>query len=246
EAYDGGPLLQRLLAQRRYLLGLTLDLLGFLATAYALRSLPLFLVQSALAASIGVTALLSRARLTARETGSLVALGVGLIVLAASATDGAARPVGNGAGRALLLGALALAAAAVLSRRTLSRQPLAGPALAAVAGLTGGAASICARLLVLPDPAWHAVTMPLVWALAIFGVMCAWAFATALITTSATVATALSFGVATVLPTLVGLGLLGDVARSLPAVVIGVALVLVATVRLARFAEPAALPVATG
>ncbi len=54
-ACNGGA---QLLAQRRYVLGLALDLLGFLATAVALRSLPLFLVQSALAGSIGVTALL--------------------------------------------------------------------------------------------------------------------------------------------------------------------------------------------
>ena len=254
-AYGAGSVLQaqgvaaagagsaRLLAQRRYVLGLTLDLVGFLATAFALRSLPLFLVQSALAASIGVTALLSRARLSARETGSLVALAVGLVVLAASASEGAARSVGSGAGWALLLGALVVAAVAALSNRPQARRPLSGPALAAVAGLTGGAASICARLLVLPTPAWHAVTMPLVWALAAYGLLCAWAFATSLVTTSATVATALSFGVATVLPTLVGLGLLGDVTRSLTAVAVGVVLVLTATVTLARFAEPAGDPV---
>ena len=49
-------LLGRLLTQGPYLAGLGLDGVGFAASLLALRSLPLFLVESAVASSIGVTA----------------------------------------------------------------------------------------------------------------------------------------------------------------------------------------------
>src|ERR1041384_7719631 len=42
-----------------YFLGVVVDILGFLCAAVALRELPLFLVQSLLAFSVGVTAAIS-------------------------------------------------------------------------------------------------------------------------------------------------------------------------------------------
>jgi uncharacterized membrane protein YedE/YeeE len=42
-----------------YFLGIAVDMLGFLLAAAALRQLPLFLVQSLLAFSVGVTATIS-------------------------------------------------------------------------------------------------------------------------------------------------------------------------------------------
>ena len=93
----------RALAAWPYLLGLALDGLGFLASVAALRSLPLFVVESAVASSVAVTAVLSRVFLAGRlERSALIALvmvGVGLLALAAGAVEGRAVPLG-GAGRA--------------------------------------------------------------------------------------------------------------------------------------------------
>ncbi len=50
-------LLVRLVGELPYVSGLALDLLGFVASVVALRTLPLFVVQSAVAASVGVTAI---------------------------------------------------------------------------------------------------------------------------------------------------------------------------------------------
>ncbi len=62
----------------------------------ALRVLPLFVVESAIAASVGVTALVAvrflGARLSASDRVALVVLGIGLIALAVSAqAEGASR-----------------------------------------------------------------------------------------------------------------------------------------------------------
>ena len=77
----GTPLLARVRAGWPYAAGLALDGLGFLASVAALRTLPLFLVESAVAASVAVTAALSvlvlHVRLGATEVVALVAIGAG-------------------------------------------------------------------------------------------------------------------------------------------------------------------------
>src|SRR5690242_300903 len=49
-------LFRRLAQQSRYLAGLLLDGVGFVASIVALRTLPLFVVQAAVVSSLGVTA----------------------------------------------------------------------------------------------------------------------------------------------------------------------------------------------
>ena len=74
-------LLLRLLRSAPYVAGLALDAAGFAATVVALRVLPLFVVESAVASSVGVTALVAArwlgARLLRPERIALVVLGVG-------------------------------------------------------------------------------------------------------------------------------------------------------------------------
>jgi hypothetical protein len=94
-AYGGTSLdLVRLRRQHVYFLGLGADLLGFLCAAAALHWLPLYLVQSLLAFSIGVTATISAfvgMRLAAAGW-VMVGIGaVGLILLGVSADPGSAR-----------------------------------------------------------------------------------------------------------------------------------------------------------
>ena len=107
--------------------------------------------------------------------------------------------------------------------------------LAAVAGLAGGTAGICARALDPPDHLLQLLLQPSALALAGYGVVCAWAFAQALRSASVTVVTATCFAVSTVVPALVGLAVLGD--RTRPgwgaAAAIGVLAVLGATAVLA-------------
>lgn len=209
-------LLVRLVRQLPYLAGLGLDLAGFILNVVALRSLPLFLVQSVIAASVGVTALVAigvlHARLNRLEVASLVALAVGLVLLAVGAQPGPVRPLPADA-QWLLLATLPVLAAigAVAARR---QTMVCAVVLAAVAGAGFGAVAIAARGLGTPQPWWHAAAMPLAWAIIGFGGVAITAFASALQRGSVTVAAAVMSGIETVLPSVVGLAVLGDGTRA--------------------------------
>jgi hypothetical protein len=99
ESYGVDPrLLLRVLGQWRYLVGLVLDVLGFAAQIVALRVLPLFVVQSALAASLAVTALVTLAmgiKLGRREWGAIAVVCAGLALLGTSAESEGSKPVGT-------------------------------------------------------------------------------------------------------------------------------------------------------
>src|SRR5689334_7707523 len=75
-------LLLRLASHRTYLFGIGCQMLGFVLAFLARRELPLFLVQSAVAAGLGVTALLGvvllKWRLPRAEVALLAMLGVGI------------------------------------------------------------------------------------------------------------------------------------------------------------------------
>src|SRR5882757_5151710 len=79
----------RLARQLPYVAGLALDGVGFVASIIALRTLPLFVVQAALAGSIGVTAVTAvfvfGFRLHRSDIAALVVLITGLGLLGASA-----------------------------------------------------------------------------------------------------------------------------------------------------------------
>src|SRR6201991_143263 len=72
-----------------YVIGLALDGLGFVFQFIALRTLPIFLVQSALAASLAVTAIVAvpvlKLRLGALQWGAVAGVCVGLALLGISA-----------------------------------------------------------------------------------------------------------------------------------------------------------------
>ena len=76
--------------------GLVLDALAFSGNVLALQRLPLFLVQSIVAASVGVTAVIASlrgAQLSWKDWVSLAVLGIGLIFLSVTAVPGAAERI---------------------------------------------------------------------------------------------------------------------------------------------------------
>lgn len=237
-------LLVRLLHQAPYVLGLALDSVGFAGSVLALRTLPLFLVQAAVAASIGVTALLAATMLGVslhrRERLALLLLGSGLGLLAVAAQPGQVAPLSLTGRWALLLGVavpLALGAAT----------PLAGPAgrsalLATGAGLAFGGVGIAARVLAVPDPLWRIVTEPVPYALCAYGILGTLLYAGALQRGSVTTATAITFVAETVIPAGIGLALLGDATRAgfHAVAAAGFVLSVGGALALARHAEPSA------
>ena len=235
-------LLGRLLRQTPYLAGLILDVVGFAASALALRTLPLFLVQSAVAASVGVTALVAvrvlGVRLGRPERWALAGVGLGLGLLAVSAQAEAATATSSVVGRLLLAGvAVVLAAGLWLSRLAGTR---AATGVAACAGLAFGGAGIAARVIVVPEPWWRLALEPTAWALVGYGLLGVLLFVTALQRGSAISTAAVTFAVETVVPAAIGLAVLGDQARpgfgGIAAA--GFLATVIGAMFLARYAEP--------
>jgi hypothetical protein len=235
-------LLVRLVGELPYVAGLALDLVGFVASVVALRTLPLFLVQSAIASSVGVTAAAASVvfgiRLLRYERVALAALMVGFGLLAVSARAEHAVSLGSAGQWALACGVVVVLAAGALSARLDDRGARVG--LALCAGLSWAGTGIAARVLQSPSPPWHLLIDPVALCLAAYGLLGTLLFATALQRGSVTAAAALVFAVETVVPSLIGLAFLGDHTRAGYAVVatVGFIATVGASIALARRSEP--------
>lgn len=221
-----------------YAVGLLLDALGFLASLAALRTLPLFVVESAIASSVAVTAVLAVAflgvRLTRTEIAALVAVGVGLVALAAAAEPGRAVRLAGTAPWLLL--ASVLPVAVLGGAAFLVSGPRSSVLLATTAGLGFGGVGIAARVVVVPSPVWRIALDPVAWALVGFAVIALVAYGLALQRGSVTTTAAVTFTVETVVPAAIGLAWLGDRVRAgaAPLAVLGFVLTLGGCVLLAR------------
>ncbi|WP_238018909.1 hypothetical protein KZZ52_35740 [Dactylosporangium sp. AC04546] len=199
-----------------YLVGIVLDLLAWLASLVALRTLPVYQVQAVLAGSLAVTVVVARFRLSARlrpvDVAAVVVTVAALVVLAASAgPQDPARPPG-----AVRLG-LALAAIPVALAGWVGAR-WGRPALnAALAGLAFGGAALCARAAVLPADPLHGLpavaSEPPVWALAVYGLTGTLLYAHALEHGAVGPVTAVLWIVEVVVPSVIGVLLLGDTVR---------------------------------
>ena len=239
----------RVWAGRLYGLGLLLDGAGFLASLLALRTLPLFVVESAIASSVAVTAVLAvvflGVRLSSREVVALAAVEVGLVALAVSARAGTAAPLPAWASWLLLGSAVPVAGLGALALR-LEGAPGAG-LLAATAGLGFGGVGIAARVVDVPGDLWRLVQDPVAWALLAFSAIALPAYGAALQRGAVTTVAALTFAVETVVPAAIGLLWLGDGVRpgQAPVAVLGFVLTLGGSIALARHATEE-VPAVTG
>ena len=235
-------LLVRLVGRLPYVAGLALDLVGFGASVIARRTLPLFLVQAAIAGSVGVTAIAASIafgiRLLGYERIALIALMFGFALLAVSAQPERATSLGSVGQWILVCGVVVVLAAGALSARLDNRQ--AGIGLALCAGLSWAGTGIAARVLQVPSPPWHLLIDPVALCLAAYGLLGTLLFATALQRGSVTAAAAIVFAVETVIPSLIGIAFLGDHARSgyLLVAVFGFAATVGGSIALARRSEP--------
>ena len=234
-------LLVRLARSAPYLASLALDGAGFAAAVLALRTLPLFLVQAAVAASVGVTAVVAarwlHVRLGRRETAALYGLGAGLVLLAVSARPEEAAGLGRAGEWAVLAGLVPLAALVAVAGLWPAERAAVGLAVGAGLGFSG--TGIAARVIQVPDPWWHVAASPVLWALAGYGVVALYCYAAALQRGRITVVAAVTFAVETVVPALIGLALLGDRARAGfgPVAAAGFVVTVAAAVALARLAD---------
>jgi drug/metabolite transporter (DMT)-like permease len=204
-----------------FLLGGAVDLTGWALSLVAVRSLPLFAVQAAVSASVGVTVVLAVVFLGLRvgraELAALAVTAVGLLLLGLSSAEGSGH--GGSATRiavvVALLPVVALAAAAGRG----GNGDRAATVLGAVAGLSFGGCAIAARVLEVPDHLLALGRSPVAWSVVVYGGLGILLLGTALQRGSVTRVTAALFSVETLVPALVGIALLGDRPRSGLAVV---------------------------
>jgi drug/metabolite transporter (DMT)-like permease len=233
-------LLVRVLRQWRFVAGVGLDVLGALAQLVALRVLPLFLVQAALAASLAVTAVLARllgAPLGRREWLAVLGVCAGLALLGTSAREEGSAAVGTGFRLGLAGAVLVLAAVGA----SVGRLPDAARAtgLGLISGLGFGVVAISGRVIASFDPL-RLLTDPAAYAVAGGGVVAMLFFTSALQQGKVTTATAMMVVGETVVPALIGVLVLGDRTRPgfVPVAMAGFAIAVAAAVALARFGEP--------
>lgn len=233
-------LLFRLLRQWRYLASLGLDVVGLVAQVTALRMLPLFLVQSAMAASIVATALIATRwfgmRLSRPEWLSVAVVCAGLAMLGAAAQS---QGGGHGAHKfhyGLLVFTVVLALLGIAAGRM--ADPARTAALGLISGLGFGALGTAIRVLpslAIPD----LIRDPAIYAAIVAGILAGWFYASALQRGGVVAATAMMLIGETVPPSAIGVLLLGDHTRHgwAPIAVAGFVVALVGALALARFGE---------
>jgi hypothetical protein len=235
-------LLARAARQWTYVAGLGLDAAGFALELIALRSLPIYAVGAALAASLAVTAVTASRLLdvtpAAREWVAVAAVCGGLALLGLSSGSQG----GGHGGTALRWGTLAAAVAVLAAGAAAGR--LTGPARAAAlglgAGLGFGVVEVAVRLLDGFSPS-ALLTGPALYALLLGGAAGFLLLTSAFERGSVTAATAGMVVGETVGPALVGILALHDRTRAgwAPAAVLGFAAALMGALALARFGEVA-------
>jgi hypothetical protein len=197
-----------------YLAGMGVSVVAWVFSLIALHRLPLFAVQAIAASSIGVVVLLTSVithhRPSKREGILLCLLAVALVVLAVSAAPTGPKPVTWVFKLFVWLGVLAVAGAAVRATRVVGARG--GALLGAVSGLSDGGMALCARAL------HHSnlkglVTDPLALALIPFTIIGIVSFAASLQRGTVSVTVACQQAIVTVVPSVIGLLVLGDTAR---------------------------------
>ncbi|WNI26904.1 hypothetical protein [Streptomyces sp. ITFR-16] len=239
-------LLLRALRQWRYLAGLALDGLGFVLQIVALRSLPIYAVGAALAASLAVTAVVAahllRVRLTALEWAAVavVCAGLGMLGLA---SGGEGHLSGSDALRWSMLG---VAVGVLLVGTAAGRLPERARALVLGLGAGCGFGVVEVSVRLIDDVAPSAlVANPAVYALLVGGGAAFLLLTSALQRGSVTTATAGMVLGETIGPALVGVVWLGDRTRDGLGwlAVTGFAVAVAGALALARFGEaPADAP----
>ncbi len=209
-------LLWRLIQDWPYIVGLVLDGLAWILTLVAVHTLPLFVVQPIIAFSVVVTALIDRfvlqRRLGSRANIAMLCIFAGLALLALTAAPERAKAVNDIVRWAIMLAPLPLVLAGSVFAKT--QKPYATIVLGIISGVAFGGTAIVGRMLSFPQPYWHLLLNPLLWALLAYGLVGILLFTIALQRHHASVVNAAMIAFETLAPISVGILLLGDTPKN--------------------------------
>jgi hypothetical protein len=235
-------LLLRLGRHKSYLVGVACQCAGFGLAFFARRDLPLFLVQSAMAAGLGVTTLLGvlilKWKLPRTEVALLLALTVGIAALVLAARPAPSRQLGTGGVIGLICVLVALGALGFFAGK-LHGAP-GSVVLGALSGIAFGAAAVASRPLASTDSFGHFVTNPLSYLLIAHSLVGQLLLGLAMQRGSTTAAVAAMDAAGAVPAAVVGLLFLGDgvVPHRGWLVVFGFVFTLASVIGLSFYAEP--------
>lgn len=235
-------LLVRLACHRTYVVGLLCQFLGFILAFLARRDLPLFLVQSAVAAGLGVTTVLGvlvlKWRLPRAELALLALLCFGIAGLVLAAEPAPSRHLGPVGDIVLAVVLVAIGGAGFAAVR-LHGAP-GSVALGSLAGLAFAAAAVASRPLASVDSVHDFLTNPLLYLLLAHSLVGQLLLGLAMQRGSTTAAVGAMDAAGAVPAAIVGLLFLGD--RIMPGrewiAGVGFLLTLGAVLGLTRYAEP--------
>ena len=233
-----GGFVAALLKQPAFLGALVLNLAGFSLHFVALRHLPLYLAQAGIAVSLVVTALLATRlmsdQLSALEWSAVIAVCVGLGLLAVAAGEAGENSQHHGLTVAVIIGLVAIAVLGALASR--SQHGVSTALLGMLAGLGYAGVAISARLL--QDNSISALlSSPTTYTLPISGALAFLLYSLALQRGSVTLATTPMIALQTITPAAVGVFVLGDAVRAgwWPAAIAGFLLSAAGSLILVRF-----------
>ncbi|HLL68061.1 MAG TPA: hypothetical protein VK453_20440 [Micromonosporaceae bacterium] len=202
----------RLGRHRIYLVGIACQFAGFALAFLARRDLPLFLVQSAMAAGLGVTVVLGvvvlKWRLPPAELALLGMLCVGLTALIVSAEPAQSEPLPATGVLWLIVALIAVGVAGFFAVRL--HGPPGSVALGLLAGLTFGAAAVASRPLAAAQSLQQFVTDPLLYLVIVHSMVGQLLLGMAMQRGSTTAAVAAMDAAAAVPAAIIGLAFLGD------------------------------------
>jgi hypothetical protein len=231
---------------RPYLFGLGFQTVGFVLAFLARADLPLFLVQSAVAAGLGVTTVLGvvvlKWRLPRTEVAMLVTLCVGIGALVMAAKPAPSQPLGSGGVVGLAVALLTVAVAGFFAVRL--RGSPGSVALGSLAGIAFASAAVASRplasLMSFVDQPLRIVSDPLLYLLIAHSLVGQLLLGLAMQRGSTTAAVASMDAAAAVPAAVVGLAFLGDQVQ--PGrewlVVFGFVATLAGVIGLSFYAEP--------
>jgi drug/metabolite transporter (DMT)-like permease len=210
-----GGFVVALLKQPAFLAALVLNLAGFALHFIALRHLPLYLAQAGIAASLVVTALLATRlmsdQLSALEWSAVIAVCVGLGLLAVSAGDAGDSDRHHGLTIGVIVGLVVIAVLGAVASR--SEHGVSTALLGLLAGLGYAGVAISARLL-QDGSIGELLRSPTTYTLPISGALAFILYSLALQRGSVTLATTPMIALQTITPAAVGVFVLDDAVRS--------------------------------
>jgi drug/metabolite transporter (DMT)-like permease len=229
-----------IIKQVPYLLGLAADTIAFTGNVVALQRLPLFLVQSIVAGSVGVTAVIASlrgARLSWKDWTSLAILGLGLVLLCVTAVPTAATQISVIDDWTILLASTVPLVVGLFGFRMKNRASAIVMSCAAGLGFSGVA--LASRGIGATGISWSLLSDPLLWAIIVHGAIGIGFFTVALQRDAVTLVTAITLVFEVVVPSLIGIMLFGDaIAVGFTSLAIaGFALAIGGAVLLSRFSE---------